>query len=394
MTKPIDVKPKTTFSKKLQETKRYKELSNLKNAYYELSLSKEKKQQQYLLLNGFKNLNTNQFENINYSWEKEYKKYAKIVEQRAYSIEEVVRRENEKLLSLDNYLNEDLFVKVFATLTLPSEYHPFKSIRNKDGRMYVQENPNFEFETIEDAIKLGYKKLNKIFQVFYKRVKNYTKQDLYYIKAVEVHDTLIPHIHFVLFFKQKHYSKIENLFYKVTNFYNLNRKEFEPSSMKNDLHCASRYLIKYIIKDLNSSLFIYTTRLLDGLKRKNRIRVFTCSALSLSVGIYKKIYTAIYQFDLKHNSTQTLKEKILQECKAKSIPIFLFIQDNLYLRKTVSKSSGLNVVKSFGKSSAMFKADFLYKRVEKLFKLVDFRIKYKSKLISKKQTYLKYTSGD
>ncbi len=268
MTKPIDVKQKTTFSKKLQETKRYKELSNLKNEYYELSLSKEKKQQQYLLLNGFKNLNTNQFENINYSWENEYKKYAKIVEQRAYSIEEVVRRENEKLLSLDNYLNEDLFVKVFATLTLPSEYHPFKSIRNKDGRMYVQENPNFEFETIEDAIKLGYKKLNKIFQVFYKRVKNYTKQDLYYIKAVEVHDTLIPHIHFVLFFKQKHYSKIENLFYKVTNFYKINQKEFEPSSMKTNLHSASRYLIKYIIKDLNSSLFIYTTRLLDGLKRK------------------------------------------------------------------------------------------------------------------------------
>ena len=394
MTKPIDVKPKTTFSKKLQETKRYKELSNLKNEYYELSLSKEKKQQQYFLLNGFKNLNTNQFENINYSWENEYKKYAKIVEQRAYSIEEVVRRENEKLLSLDNYLNEDLFVKVFATLTLPSEYHPFKSIRNKDGRMYVQENPNFEFETIEDAIKLGYKKLNKIFQVFYKRVKNYTKQDLYYIKAVEVHDTLIPHIHFVLFFKQKHYSKIENLFYKVTNFYNLNRKEFEPSSMKNDLHCASRYLIKYIIKDLNSSLFIYTTRLLDGLKRKNKIRAFSCSALPLSVGVYKKIYTAIYHFDLKQNSTQTLKEKILQDCKAKSIPIFLFIQDNLYLRKTVSKSSGLNVVKSFGKSSAMFKADFVYTRVGKLFKLVDFTIKYKSNLISKKQTYLKYRSGD
>ena len=133
-------------------------------------------------------------------------------------------------------------------LTLPSEYHPFKSIRNKDGRMYVQENPNFEFETIEDSIKLGYQKLNKIFQVFYKRVKNHTKQDLYYIKAVEVHDTLIPHIHFVLFFKQKHYSKIENLFYKVTDFYKINQKEFEPSSMKTNLRSASRYLIKYIIK--------------------------------------------------------------------------------------------------------------------------------------------------
>jgi hypothetical protein len=217
---------------------------------------------------------------------------------------------------------------------------------------------------------------------------------LYYIKAVEVHDTLIPHIHFVLFFKQKHYSKIENLFDKVTNFYKINQKEFEPSSMKTDLCSASRYLIKYIIKDIHDSLFIYKTRLLDGLKRKNRIRAFSCSALPLSVGVYKKIYTAIYHFDLKQNSTQTLKEKILQECKAKSIPIFLFIQDNLYLRKTVSKSSGLNVVKSFGKISAMFKADFVYKRAEKLFKLVDFKIKYKSKLISEKQTYLKYTSGD
>ena len=52
------------------------------------------------------------------------------------------------------------------------------------------------------------------------------------------------------------------------------------------------------------------------------------------------------------------------------------------------------MVKSFGKSNAMFKADFVYKRVAKLFKLVDFTIKYKSNLISKKQTYLKYTSGD
>ena len=85
---------------------------------------------------------------------------------------------------------------------------------------------------------------------------------------------------------------------------------------------------------------------------------------------------------------------VICQSEVKSIPIFLFIQDNLYLRKTVSKSSGLNVVKSFGKISAMFKADFVYKRVGKLFKLVDFKIKYKSKLISKKQTYLKYTSGD
>ena len=384
MTKPIDVKQKTTFSKKLQETKRYKELSNLKNAYYELSLSKEKKQQQYLLFNGFKNLNTNQFENINYSWEKEYKKYAKLVEQRAYTIEEMVRRENEKLVDLnDEYLDENEFVKIFSTITLPSEYHPFKSCSNKNGRMYVQENPNFAFETIEDAIKLGYKKLNEIYQVFYKRVKNYTKKDLYYIKAVEFHETLIPHIHIVLFFRKKHFFKIHNLFNKVTNFYNLTRKEFESSSMKDNLHSASRYLIKYIIKDLNNSKFIYITRLLDGLKRKNKIRAFSSTILPLTVGVYKKIYFVLQHLDLK--------EKILQECKYKKIPIYLYIQDNLYLRKTVSKSDGSNVVKEFGGRNSLFKANFDYKKEGKDFKLVDFTIKYKSKIISKKQSYLKFS---
>ena len=163
MNKQIDVKPKTTFSRNIQSSNRYKELNNLKNEYYELSLKKEKNQQQYFFLNGFKNLNTNEFENINYSWEKEYKKYAKLVEQRAYTIEEMVRRENEKLVDLnDEDLDENEFVKIFSTITLPSEYHPFKSCSNKNGRMYVQDNPNFAFETIEDAIKLGYKKLNEI----------------------------------------------------------------------------------------------------------------------------------------------------------------------------------------------------------------------------------------
>ena len=153
--------------------------------------------------------------------------------------------------------------------------------------------------------------------------------------------------------------------------------------MKDNLHSASRYLIKYIIKDLNNSKFIYITRLLDGLKRKNKIRAFSSTILPLTVGVYKKIYFVLQHLDLK--------EKILQECKYKKIPIYLYIQDNLYLRKTVSKSDGSNVVKEFGGRNSLFKANFDYKKEGKDFKLVDFTIKYKSKIISKKQSYLKFS---
>ncbi len=36
------------------------------------------------------------------------------------------------------------------------------------------------------------KNLNNIYQTFYKRVKNYVKDDLYYVKAIENHQTYNP----------------------------------------------------------------------------------------------------------------------------------------------------------------------------------------------------------
>jgi hypothetical protein len=67
-------------NKRLQNTNRYKEYQTLQDKYYKLSLSKEKGQQQYLKHNViFKNESTSETLDIDYTFEKYYKKYTKSI---------------------------------------------------------------------------------------------------------------------------------------------------------------------------------------------------------------------------------------------------------------------------------------------------------------------------
>ena len=96
------------YSKKLQNnSKLYAELQENIKLYYQHSIEKETKQKSYLEYYKFINTSTNQTLSINYDFEKKYKEYSRISEQRALTIQELARR------------NE--FCSVFITLTLPSK---------------------------------------------------------------------------------------------------------------------------------------------------------------------------------------------------------------------------------------------------------------------------------
>ena len=154
------------FSKKLQNhSTLYTELQENQKLYYEYSFEKENKQKNFLKYNQFLNTKTGEKLSLDYDFEKKYKEYSKITEQRAYTIQELAKRKG--------------FCSVFITLTLPSSYHPFKSIQSPKGRLYVEENQDFQFFSLKEAVESGYKKLNIIYQTFYKRLKNYVKNDLY-----------------------------------------------------------------------------------------------------------------------------------------------------------------------------------------------------------------------
>ncbi|MCT7444442.1 replication endonuclease [Aliarcobacter cryaerophilus] len=372
------------YSKKLQKnSKLYQELQDNIKLYINHSIHKESKQKSYLQHTAFLNPKTGEYLNIDYDFEKKYKEYSRISEQRALTIQELAKRKE--------------FCSVFITLTLPSHFHPFKSIATKQGRLYVEENKDFAFSSIQEAVTNGYQELNNIYQTFYKRVKNYTKDDLYYVKAIENHQTTIPHLHLVLYFPLEKFDFVKGVFKRVVEHFELDRIDFEEVSFKENINYASKYLLKYIIKDLNNSSDILKARILDGWKRYHKIRVLTTSQLPLNVMVYKKIYKSVsfteknkINFRIDDKMIITLKEKIDIKCKELGVPIYLYFQDNFSIEKTILKSSGRKIIR-LGARNSLFRVKLVNEKNAKYYKIKDFKVSYKNREIYAKQEFIKIT---
>ncbi len=334
----------------------------------------------YLNYHKFVNLSTKETININYDFEKKYKEYSKITEQRAYTIQKLARRKE--------------FCSVFITLTLPSPYHPFRSVKTNKGRLYVEDNKDFTFPSIKNAVSHGYKELNIIYTTFYKRVKNYVKNDLYYIKAIENHSTMIPHLHLVLYFPLDKLDFVKAVFKRVVEHFKLDRTDLEEVSFKDNINYASKYLLKYIIKDLNNGADIFKARVLDGWKRYHKIRVLTSSLLPLNVMVYKKIYSAVslipenkisFKLDDKIIS---MKEKIDLETQKLGLPLYLYFQDNFSIEKIVmNRSSGK--ITSYGDKNSIFKVKLSNEKKDKYYKIKSLEVCYKDENIYTKQKFIK-----
>ncbi|MCG3665407.1 replication endonuclease [Aliarcobacter butzleri] len=371
------------YSKKLKNnSKLFAELQDNIKFYINHSILKENKQKSYLKNTSFLNKKSGEFLNIKYDFEKKYKEYSKISEQRALTIQELARRKE--------------FCSVFITLTLPSKYHPFKSIATKQGRLYVEENKEFAFSSIKEAVSCGYKELNSIYQIFYKRVKNYVKDDLYYVKAIENHQTTIPHLHLVLYFPFECFEMVRTTFKRVVEYFQLNRIDFEEVSFKENINYASKYLLKYIIKDLNNSTDILKARILDGWKRYHKIRVLTTSLLPLNVMVYKKIYKSV-SFTEKNrinfridDKIVSMKEKIDIECRRVGLPLYLYFQDNFFIEKTILKNSNKEIT-SLGANNSLFRVKLTSEKNAKYYKIKDFKVSYKKREIYTKQNFIKIT---
>ncbi|MCG3708995.1 replication endonuclease [Aliarcobacter butzleri] len=369
------------YSKKLQNnSKLYAELQENIKLYYQHSIEKEQKQKSYLEHHKFRNLSKKETLSINYDFEKKYKEYSKITEQRALTIQELSRRKE--------------YCSVFITLTLPSQFHPFKSVATNKGRLYVEDNKDFIFSSLKEAVSCGYKELNNIYQTFYKRVKNYVKNDLYYVKAVENHSTMIPHLHLVLYFSFEYLDSVKAVFKRVVEHFKLDRTDLEEVAFKDNVNYASKYLLKYIIKDLNNGADIFKARVLDGWKRFHKIRVLTSSLLPLNVMVYKKIYNSVSFIEKNKinfksdDNIVSMKEKIDLEVQELGLPIYLYFQDNFSIEKTVVKNRNRKITR-VGEKSSMFKVKLISEKKDKYYKIRTLRISYKNEEIYTKQKFIK-----
>lgn len=337
-------------TKTLQKDKLYKEIQESIKNYYQVSIQKEQKQKGYLKSLKVLNRTTSEFLNLDYDFEKKYKEYARITQQRISTIEQMARDKG--------------YVSLFITLTLPSRFHPFKSVSYKNERLYTKRNSEFSFDSISEAVKSGYQFLNQIYKTFYKRVKNFTKQDLFYVKTIEAHTTLIPHLHCLLFFPIEHYDSIKAVYKRVIEHYELQRTDLEQVSIKENISCASRYILKYIVKTLNDNNDYFSARFLDGWKRENKIRTLSNSQIPLNLEIYKKIYFSISNiekkkiFSKKNYKLLHVKEVMDEKVRTQGIPIYYFFQQNLYLEQKIFSADGKcskQKTNRFGDIKSLFK---------------------------------------
>ncbi|MFY4822102.1 replication endonuclease [Aliarcobacter butzleri] len=375
-------------TKTLQKDKLYKEIQESIKNYYQVSIQKEQKQKGYLKSLKVLNTTKREFLSLDYDFEKKYKEYARITQQRIATIEQMARDRG--------------YVSLFITLTLPSRFHPFKSVSYKNERLYTKRNSEFGFNSVDEAIKSGYQFLNHIYKTFYKRVKNFTKQDLFYVKTIEVHTTLIPHLHCLLFFPLEHYDAIKSVYKRVIEHFELQRTDLEQVSIKENISCASRYILKYIVKTLNDNSDYFSARVLDGWKRENKIRTLSNSQIPLNLEIYKKIYFSISNIEKKKifskkNYKLTIgKKEIDNGVRTNGIPYYYFFQQNLYLEQKIFSADGKcskQKTNRFGDIKSLFhiKLDIQRNRDRKgrlIYKICKFIIKYRGIEIYQQQKYL------
>jgi hypothetical protein len=289
------------------------ELEQSMSSYCQKSFDVEQSQINYLYRYTFKNTLTDEKFSLNHSFEKSHHSYVKSIQQ--------------KVFNLEAHARELEYVPVFLTLTLPSKFHPFISRKNRQGeKVFVSVNQDFGYGSLDEAIKQGYTFLKSAMRVLYKRMKAITKNQMLFVKVYEPHGSSIPHLHCVLFVKKDYISNIKRCFERFVSEYELSCVSFE-TLFNDNVHRATSYLMKYLLKGLNQGEGSYYARYLDGWKRTHKIRVITMSSTLLPLQLYRRIY---------HTIPSKVKELIDKTIKTENISIYSYIEKSFSFVKIVN----------------------------------------------------------
>ena len=282
-------------------------MEHIKQELYKYSLHKEKQQSNFLRnQQNLKNVKTGEVLSLKYSFDFKQKEYVKTIEQKVNA-----------LVSLA--VAQDL-IPIFITLTVPSEFHPYKTLKNQ----VIVINKKYKFVKLDDAIVEAYEELKTIYRTFYKRLKNCSK-NIYYIKITEPHKSLIPHMHILIFVENEHLSNTKKLFIKIYKEYKLQRVDYDESILYDNLNNAVGYIMKYVLKTLNSDNEFFK-RWLDGWRKKYKIRACEMSNLPISVEVYKKLY---------YNLPKDLKESLQKEIESNNQSFFEYFIQNTEVHQII-----------------------------------------------------------
>ncbi len=278
----------------------------------DVSQTKEQKQKDFMSDKKLLNTKTGEMKDMNYCLIKDYRiRYLDLIGKSIY---------------FQNIMQEkykDDFTALFITLTANTQYHKYKSVTNTKATF----NPRYQGYTINETYKL----LNNVKRTILKELSKADKEriivDNYYTQVIEMHKSLTPHLHMILYIPKEHLEYVINIikrkikctdekriissFIRNNKVVHRNKYIINTNYQKNkdndigmcqieilqDSKKAVGYISKYIKKqftikkncdkktDCNNNIY-----LLDGWKRKHKIKLVLTSRTHVPKYIYDQIF--------------------------------------------------------------------------------------------------------
>lgn len=174
---------------------------------------------------------------------------------------------------------------VFMTLTLPSEYHPFK----KGGAI---PNPKYNGTTPKDAVKELTKSFSRLRHD--RSLKDgLSKENRIYFRVNEPHKSGVPHTHILMFVPVDRVERIKKAFIHLF--------DTKANDIQDDIQNSTAYVMKYINKTLPLSKqdkLREKDKYLNAWYSKNRVIRFHSSRTLAPLGIYRLLHNRYSMYAL------------------------------------------------------------------------------------------------
>lgn len=201
--------------------------------------------------------------------------------------------------TLENIANQRGLKPLFMTLTLPSEYHRYKTTRN--GK--IIKNPKYNGMSPREAIKALTIMFAKLRQD--RSLKELKKEERIYFRVNEPHQDGTPHTHILMFVPNDRIEKVK-LAYK--RLFDTKANDFQI--ITNEINNSVAYVMKYVNKVLPLSQkkqLSTKEEYLNAWYSKHRIIRFNASKTLAPLGIYRLLHKQFTMFAL----TKLINEKSL-----------------------------------------------------------------------------------
>ncbi len=281
---------------------------------------------------------------------------------------------NHRVYSLYHYAQSKNLVPFFGTITLPSEYHKFKKLRNGKivkNRKYAKMNeiPKkyriYDIKTKKQTLlcddyvdylpNAGAKQLSKMFKKILdsRLYRAIPKDDKCYFRVYEPHFDGTPHLHFMMFVPSSSLNAILKSLKKT-----FLKKYNSPYilDLKTNIKSPISYLMKYILKTFDDLRVKNDVTDLSIWYIANRITRFYTSRTLISLDVYRKLNGKYNLLEL----TQMYKDNelcVLLDIDTNKVVSIYDQYGNIYNKSLISIENNKKPIKLKYKKKEVIKND-------------------------------------